>query len=297
MSHFNSSLSRVQECSSSEIVKAEIKLQVTFTLTNGGYHASEWANEPIIIRRRDVEHVHDYARQNCSPRDYLFIRLPMKIGLRTGELCTLRIENIDFGDRTFFVLDSKKKELYPLPLDMLTLQLIQDLIQNRLEGYVFSHVSWKRKKKDRALTTGDVWHVVKKIAEDAGVPGFNPRVLRHYFAANWILVEKKSLVGLQRILRHKTLVTTSVYVSKLVFFEDLQKEYNGIQDEPIAEPETTLQKRSHYFSEGNVANPRSALVAGDSICNGCVNLEFCKFAPLPSCVLNCHFQKLKEVKM
>jgi integrase len=55
----------------------------------------------------------------------------MKIGLRTGEICSLRIEYINFEEKTFHVLDSKRKRLYPLPLDALTLQLIQDLVGSR----------------------------------------------------------------------------------------------------------------------------------------------------------------------
>lgn len=33
--------------------------------------------ETLIIKRSDIIGVHDFARANCDPRDYLLIRLPM----------------------------------------------------------------------------------------------------------------------------------------------------------------------------------------------------------------------------
>lgn len=85
------------------------------------------SGQTIVIRRVDVEHVEAYARGHRDLRDYLMLRLPKKIGLRTHEIATLKIENIDFQSRSFRVLDSKKKRLYPLLLDILTLELIQEL--------------------------------------------------------------------------------------------------------------------------------------------------------------------------
>jgi integrase len=239
-------------------------------MTDGGYHRHRWSGQATIIRRTDIEHIHDYARQNCSERDYLIIRLPLKIGLRTGEIASFRIENIDFATQSFQVLDSKQKILYPLPLDMVTLQLIQDLIRDRLEGYVFTRVrSWKHTKKDLPLTLQDIWHIVHEVGEEAGVHGFTPRMLREYFAANWAYTEKKSLPVLQQILRHKSLETTQVYINKLVFWEDVQREYD--QGGPM--------------------------LTG-MICKDCSIVNVCKFAPLPSCVEGCRYKpKLETTKI
>jgi hypothetical protein len=188
---------------------------------------------PITIRRVDIFRVHDYARQNCELRDYMLVRLPMKIGLRTGEICTLRIENIDFESRSFQIVDSKSLKVYPLPLDPVSLQLLKDLIGNRSEGYVFTQKgSWKNAKAGQPLTVSTVWIQVKKIAEAASVQGFNLRMLRHYFAADWTM-HNKNLEVLRRILRHKSLAYTQIYLSRLVFWEDVQREYESVQDGPF----------------------------------------------------------------
>jgi hypothetical protein len=294
--HFNQSLSPVEKWRSNQIVKQKIKLTLSFTMTDGSSHRQNWAGEAIIIRRSDVEHVHDYARQNACPRDFLIIHIPMKIGLRNSEIRTLKIENIDFENRSFEVLDSKKYELFPLPLDMLSLELIQQLIGERQEGYVFTHQgSWTQVKRDEPLSRVEIWQIIHDIALEAGVKGFNPRILRHYFAAHWIFDLKGNIVVLQRILRHKNLTVTTIYVSKLSFFEDIQKAYEGIQNQPLI-PETALE-RTHFASglpEENSPcrerNFRISEVAGETICNGCVHVEFCKFAPLPSCASECRFK-------
>lgn len=193
------------------------------------------SGQTIVIRRVDVERVETYARDHCDLRDHLLIRLPKRIGLRTHEIATLSIEDINFEDRSFQVLDSKKHRFYPLPLDPLTLQLIKDLVGPRTDGFVFRHKTYKRKNQDKPLTNVAVWKTIKSIGEHAGVEGFHPRILRHAFAANWIYVQKKSMESLRRILRHKNLRVTHSYLSRLVFFEDVQKEYDEIRAGPFIE--------------------------------------------------------------
>lgn len=289
------SQSRAPHSQSEAIVKWRTRLTVKFTMTNGAGHRSNWAGEAIVIKRSQIEHIHAYAREHCSLRDFLIVHLPMEIGLRNSEIRTLKIENISFESRSFEVLDSKKLELFPLPLDMLSLQLIQDLIGSRPKGYVFIHKTWKLSRKDVPLSDVEIWQITHNIGEKAGVKGYNPRMGRHYFAAHWIFVLKKSLAVLQRILRHKNLAVTTIYLSKLVFFEDIQKAYEGIQNRPLV-PETA-QVIDNEASPRGSSLPRKILEAAEeTICNGCANVEFCKFKPLPSCVDSCRFKpKQKEM--
>jgi len=306
---FNSSLSQVQKWRMNKIVKRKIKLTVTLTMTNGAQHRRNWQGEAIIIRRADVEKVHAYARNHRSLRDFLIVHLPTEIGIRNSEIRTLRIENIDFESRSFEVLDSKRKEFYPLPLDMLSLQLIRDLVDGRTEGYVFLHSgSWTNIKADEPLSKVEIWQITHDTGEAAGIAKYNPRLGRHYFAAHWIFDLHGSIVVLQRILRHKNLAVTTIYVSKLCFFEDLQREFEGIQASPLV-PETAqsfdLERhgaRANSSPIGNICSsgaPKRLTdwVVGETICNGCRLLPVCKFAPLPKCVEMCKYkpQLKKEI--
>jgi len=263
-----------------------------------GFRERNWASEAIIIKRSDIEKVHDWARENCSLRDFLLIRLPMKIGLRNSEIRTLKVENINFHDHSFMALDSKKYELFPLPLDMLTLQLIQDLIGNRNSGYVFEHKSsWIHVKANQPLSRVQIWEIIHDIAEKAGVKGFNPRILRHYFAImylreqeeqpDWQRKRRRTLETLRKLLRHSHLGVTQIYLSKLTFFEDMQEEYESVQNEPIVDQVDPLG-----FEPSAGFEPAS-------ICNDCSNLALCsswtkKSAPLPSCVSSCRFYVPKQ---
>jgi integrase len=231
----------------------------------------------LVVHRTDVEHIHDYAQKNCTQRDFLIIRVGMRIGLRTGEIATLRIEDIDFEKRFIKVLDSKKKVYFPLPLDPVTLQLIQDLCGFRKHGYVFTRArSWKHVKGDKPLTIEDLWHIVHKVGYDAGVPNFKPRDLRRYFAAHWVRDQDKSLAGLQDLLRHQDPETTMIYVNKLSFWEDTQKEFDSVRKGPIVE------------SQVEETNPTRTQGAHAKVCSDCAALQVCKFAAqMPACAMSC----------
>jgi site-specific recombinase XerC len=209
----------------------------------------------------------------------------MKIGLRTGEIASLRVENIDFETRSFQVLDSKKRILFPLPLDILTLQLIKDLSRHRTHGYVFRQkTSWKYTKAEKPLTDQTIWHTIHKIGREAGVPNFNPRMLRHYFAANWARDLKKSVPGLQDILRHESLESTQVYIGRLSFWEDMQQEYDQIKSGPF------IEFQGEEAATVQVQRPRA------KVCNDCAALDVCKFvASMPECTTGCSYRVSSQV--
>jgi hypothetical protein len=166
-----------------------------------------------------------------------------------------------------------------------TLQLIQELIGDRQSGYVFLRETWTRTRQNQPLSIHDIWHVAHDTAEAAGVQNFCPRILRQYFAANWALREKKSLVVLQAIMRHRSLAVTSIYIAHLTFWEDLQKEYEIIQNGPFEE----------FESAAPAAMPKETVNLKDSICGVCSNLELCKFQPLPPCVTACKYKEVKKI--
>jgi hypothetical protein len=246
--------------------------------------------DAIIVRRVDILRVHDYARQHCDLRDYMLIRLPLKVGLRTGEICSLRIEDIDFCNHAFSVTDSKRKRAYPLPLDPISLQLIQDLVGQRLTGYVFTQkASWKNARAGKRLTDSTVWIRVKRIAEAAGVNRFNPRLLRHFFAADWNL-QKKNIEVLRRILRHKSLAYTQFYLARLMFWEDVQREYESVQDGPFVGDvkSQSLQMQS--------AEPMLSSFYQEW-CVNCASMHVCKLIDqTPAWATGCHFYVVKEEK-
>jgi len=280
MNHFNPSLSpcAVQKWKDNETVKARLKLRIVASMTDGGYH-SRWAATPIIIKVGDIEKVHSYARIHASLRDFMLLHLPYASGLRTGEISTLEPKHIDFEHGTFYVFDSKQKTLcsYPIPLDMVTLQLLEDLLAGRREGYVFNRArSWKYCKANEPLSIQEIWYVIHKLGVEAGVEGLKPRHLREYFAYNWACVEEKNLVTLQLILRHESLETTQIYIHKMYPWEKMREDFDAKRNSPF------------------VANQGRS---DSEICNDCLSVNVCRYAPLPSCVEGCRFKKREELKI
>lgn len=278
MSHFNSSLSQsaVQKWKTNETVKAKLKLRIVATMRNRGYH-NRWAGTPIIIKIGDIEKVHTHAREHASLRDFLLVHLPYESGLRTGEITTLEPKHIDFEQGTFYVFDSKQKTLcsYPIPLDLVTLRLLEDLLAGRREGYVFTRArSWKYARANKPLTIQEVWRVIHELGLKAGVERFKPRHLRERFAYNWACVEEKNLVTLQLILRHESLETTQIYIHKLYSWEKMREDFDAKRTSPFV---------------ASQANCDSA------ICRDCLSVNVCRYAPLPDCVLGCRFKpEIKE---
>ena len=274
MNHFNSSLSTDTKNRSIAVVKWTFRARVEVTMTNGGERHWDSA-DAIVIRRSDVQKVHNYAREHRDLRDYLMVRLPKNIGLRTHEIATFSIEDIDFETRSFQVLDSKKHVFFPLPLDVLTLQLIKDLIQGRTEGLVFEHKTYKNKCEGQPLRNVTIWKLVKTIGEEAGVKGFHPRVLRHYFAADWHIVQHKSIETLRRILRHKNLGVTHRYLSRLVFFEDIQREYEETKN-PYATDLSESDKTRFYERFCSKCDREPTCKFVEQMC-GCEAASGCRF--------------------
>jgi integrase len=236
---------------------------------------SESKNPPVRISREDVVRVFEYAREKCCLENYVLVRLFMQLGPRTNEVCTLRVENIEYDTCHISLLDSKKKILVKLPLDVETLELLRLLVGKRHEGYVFRQLqSWKLAKRDKPLTKQTMWCRIRKIATQAGVPGFKPRIFRQYFAAQWDFKKRGTRKSLQFILRHDSKTSTDVYVEKIVFREDVELEYRLLMD-PIAR---ALQTESL-----------------PQVCRDCRNSPTCKFLEdTPNHVTGCQFKSAKQ---
>jgi len=300
--HLNRSPSQTRTVKICASVKWSIRVKTYFlsrkgiTMTNGGGRG-EWhgKGEAIVIRRSDVEHVHDYARVHRKLRDFLLIRVPMKSGLRTGEICTLNIEDIDFELGELQVLDSKKKKFSPVPTDVLTLQFIKDLIVDRTEGPVFTREdNWKIRLQHKPLSRVAVWYLIHGIGLAAGVKGVSPRLLRHYFVASLMYPkpdeqgnrpEPASIETVRRMLRHTNLATTTFYVARFVFPEDIKRDYDRLQNPYV---------RSEFEHGKKEIAPSSFY---EEYCSKCTHEPTCKFKlEMSSCEAcsGCRFYKQKK---
>lgn len=234
----------------------------------------------IVLRRSDFLTLHDYALNHAPLRDFCIIRVPMKIGIRPGEVRCLRWEQVDFSGLTLNVIDSKKHKVYPVPMDPVTADYLEQLKQKFKSNWVFPHDpeshAWKNWTTCLSYDAFD--KIIKRWARLAGCQNWQRMtlyLLRHFFAANWAYPtdgkRPGNLHALSQILRHKSLTHTQVYLSRLVFYEDIQAEYNYLQSGPF------IQKEESEVSQGHVETRFLGKEFSDKFCRICNHQSTCRF--------------------
>jgi integrase/recombinase XerD len=145
-------------------------------------------------------------------RNYCLIFLILDCGIRIGEACELKIEDIDLKQGLIRVRAevAKTRNFRQLPVSSYTAKLLKDLIDiadaNECEYVFMSTYGGKIKKENLILS-------FRRLGEKVGLKQrCTPYVFRHTFATNAVKSGKMDLFTIQRIMGHSTLVTTRRYV-------------------------------------------------------------------------------------
>jgi site-specific recombinase XerD len=157
-------------------------------------------------------------------RDVAILETIYSCGLRVSELCSLRVTDIDAGERLVSVRGKGKKERL-VPISETALQAIDAYWKaqpNRPAGEVPVFLS--ENKRRSALSPVMLARRLKKYLMLAGLdPALTPHKLRHSYATH-LLDAGADLRSVQELLGHAHLVTTQVYTH--VSTERLKKAYD-----------------------------------------------------------------------
>lgn len=165
-----------------------------------------------ILTHTEVVRLIDAAREH--KRDHLLLLVLYGSGIREEELCNLQWRDVqetaNGGQITVF---GKRDETRSIPLHAAIWQQLQDFkTDQQPDDFVFQ--SQERKRKGTMLTgrlsETQVWRIVKKYAEKAGVPDASTHWLRHSHATH-ALDNKAPLKLVQETLGHSSLATTGRY--------------------------------------------------------------------------------------
>ena len=145
-------------------------------------------------------------------RDQAMLELLYASGLRISELTSVRLENLDLGERVVRVIGKGwKTRLVPVgrtaceALEKYITQERVQLVSKRTGNEVFLS------KYGRKLTTQRVWQIVKEIVAIAGFEtNVYPHLLRHSFATH-LLGNGADLRIIQELLGHADISTTQIY--------------------------------------------------------------------------------------
>lgn len=173
---------------------------------------------PQVIKRNEILMLLDTCDLNdkFGYRNYCLLSILYTCGLRVSELCNLKIDDIDFSERTIKVHGKGKKDriviMHQDVADYLKHYIFTfraDFLYNSLDydnPYVFIN------KNGTTLSRIGVRKILEKMVNDAGETfHISPHMLRHSFATTLLASGEVNLRQVQELLGHESLSTTQIY--------------------------------------------------------------------------------------
>lgn len=160
--------------------------------------------------------------EHGNPRDRALIVLMLHTGLRAGEVCGLRRDDVTLGKRSGVVRVTGKRNKYrEVPLNATTRASLDEYLRTlgTEDTYLFPS-----EKTRAALTERALGHLIKRYADRARLVDVSPHDLRHRFG--YRMAEAVPLHRLAQIMGHDSLDTTMTYIKATR--SDLQKEVEKI---------------------------------------------------------------------
>ena len=184
---------------------------------------------PNYLTEIDMENIFqfpnqkDYKKTIYTTRNLLIIELLYDTGCRVSELVNIKLNDINFTEKSIKVLGKGSKERIVFYGDYTKSTLKDYLIDREIilnkqkSDYLF--VS----KESLSLTTRRIAQIITKIINDIALQNnVTPHTLRHTFATH-LLNNGADLRSVQTLLGHSSLSTTQIYTH--VSNERLRKVY------------------------------------------------------------------------
>lgn len=141
-------------------------------------------------------------------RNLAIIDLLISTGIRIGEICSIKLTDINIIDKTLLIHGKGRKErLLYLSSDE-TINNIKkwlDIRSSHLNNHIFLN------RYGNPLTIHSIEDIFYKYRDLAKInPNSTPHYLRHTFATN-LLINGADLRSVQEILGHSNISTTEIY--------------------------------------------------------------------------------------
>lgn len=148
-------------------------------------------------------------RTTFGRRDFAVLTLLARLGLRAGEVAALRLEDLDWRAGELLVRGKgPKAERLPLPVDVG--EAVAAWLRRGRPRCAAREVFTRVRAPHCGLSSGGVSNIVAAACGRAGIPEVHAHRLRHT-AATEMLRQGAGLVEVGQVLRHESLLTTSIY--------------------------------------------------------------------------------------
>jgi len=148
-----------------------------------------------------------------SPRDRAFIALLALLGLRSGEVRHLRLDDIDWREGLLHIRPGKCLHERLLPLPKEAGELLTDYIRHARPSSPYREVFLTVLAPREPLGCAAATYLVRQFLERAGLRG--PRLGTHCFrhtAATLMVRRGATIKQVADVLGHKSISTTQIYV-------------------------------------------------------------------------------------
>jgi integrase/recombinase XerD len=156
----------------------------------------------------DYENGDSPLQRSIKLRNKVILALLYSSGLRVSELVSLKVDDVEAGDRTIRIRGKGEKDRIVLFNDE-TKSLIENYLDIRINKgeYLFLN------RFGNPLTPRYIQMMIKNYAELAGInKKVTPHILRHSFATH-LLKNGVDIRAIQQLLGHSNLSTTQIYTS------------------------------------------------------------------------------------
>jgi site-specific recombinase XerD len=146
------------------------------------------------------------AACDCT-RDLAIISTLWSTGCRRAELLGMKIENVNWHERTVRVIGKGDKERL-VPLTPSAAKTLEKYVGVRACGAIF--LIMRCSGQEKALGPRDLDRVIKKVCLRAGINATHSHAFRHTFATH-MLEGGADLITVKEFLGHSTIISTQVY--------------------------------------------------------------------------------------
>jgi integrase/recombinase XerD len=169
---------------------------------------------PRVLTIEEAQRLVEACSQHTSEarQARLIVLLLYGCGLRTGELCALRVQDVDRERRELFIRAGKgdRQRVVPIPDGVYTALLAHLLERGGQRGPLLRTAA-----RGRPLRSIQVCRVMTEVALRAGLPGsITPRTLRHSFATH-LMDRGVDLAVISSLMGHRSPSETGVYLHVL----------------------------------------------------------------------------------